>query len=372
MRGDWALPPQMESPAEVARDIKEVLLEHDGPQMVIFTDNAEREFLGLAVDSDENFVRWLHAPLSHLEREALLTGVQPVRDVFLKRTVLVVDYPHDLHSPQAVWRVGSSDIPETVLPRRGTTLVPEPAPRALAPSEPVLRFAGEGAGKDGVTLSQLGALAGTLHQVFTAIARDVIGISNPSPISVFATHGGSLAVKVHTDNIEIYNRVANQYRDLIRAVDDEAAATRIALKTPPLVIEALDRHLDALDKQRAEMLAAWSSGAVFVGPGSVERARDAYLTEAERPITTEQPREFRGYFEGFWRKKPARFEFYDIDSNDTFTGTVAVAVTRALSNALASLTIGHTQRKYLINTLCQIDPAGDIQGRRLLEFTEIK
>ena len=369
MNKEWKLPEQFESPAEVmARQIKDVLLEHDGPQMVIFADKIG-EYLGLAVDTDRDITRWIQVPLSHLEREAILSGAQPVRDAFLKKTVWIID-THDIESvPLIVWRSNWSAIPSDVLPKRGVTLMP-PQMEVRPVREPILHFAGQGAARDGATLPQIAALATTFHQVFVAIAREIIGIADPRPMTVFATQEGSLAMRVHPENPAIFDRMANRYREMVRASDDQGAFDAVVAVTPAAVVEAFQRHLDALDKQRAEMLTEWPSGAVFIGHDVADKAleENSFEPTAPAPLTT-ATRAYRGFFEGFWRRRPARFDFYDVDSNETFTGTVDKAITARLGQEFA-LTIGRSQRKYLITALCQINASGEIIGRRLLAFRE--
>ncbi len=372
MRSDWALPQQLESPGDVvSRELRDVLLEdEDGPQLAIFSDPTN-DFLGLAVDASRDFVRWIQVPLSHLEKDALLAGAQSVRDALLKKTVLVIDYAQSSARPTFVWRSTGAGIPVSVLPRRGLRL-PVRLPSAPV-DEPTLRLSGAGAAKDGITLAQLGAVASTMHQVFSAIAREIVGIVDPRSVSVYAAQPGSLTVKVHAGDSEGFSLIAARYRDLVRASDDEASVTRIVSSMPRPVVEAFEKHLQAVDKQQAEVLAEWPTGAVFIGHDGAERALDVYAAGigADPDVWLDEERTHRGYFEGFWRRRPARFEFYDIDSNETFTGNVDRTVTRMLENELAFLTIGRSQRKYLITVLRVSNAAGEVKSRRLLRFSEL-
>src|SRR5205814_7183621 len=104
MRSDWVLPAQREVPwSSSDRQVKNVLLEFDGPQLVVLS-TPEGDQLALAVDEDDVVVRWLQAPISKLELSALLSGAQPIREVFKKPGLTVADYPHGFESPLTIYR----------------------------------------------------------------------------------------------------------------------------------------------------------------------------------------------------------------------------------------------------------------------------
>src|SRR5438034_5615384 len=122
MKPEWDLPTQFEALGEIAnRQISRVLLEYDGPQLVVLADR-DREYLAVAVDEDESATRWLQVPISHLELRALVIGARSVREALRKPTVTVVDYAHDLSQPAFAWLVQWSEIPDRVLPRPGVRL----------------------------------------------------------------------------------------------------------------------------------------------------------------------------------------------------------------------------------------------------------
>lgn len=370
MKTDWKLPKQFEDPAAVAsRRVKEVLLEYDGPQMAVLLD-ANGEYLALAVDQDESLVRWLQAPISKLELEALLIGAQPVRDVFKKSTVTVVDYPQRSEIPQSVYRVDRSLIPDAVLPRRGV-IFPVSEAKAAPKEVPVLRLAGQGAARDGVTLAQLSAVAGTLHEVWTAITQHVFKIPNPRPFSAFAAGEGSLALSIHADDVDLFERVVREYEGLVRASDDPAALEQLLADKPQDVVAKYEKHLNVLEKQRAEVLAEWRTGAVYLGHDVAESALESYPSGPVVPAPVTVPRTHRGYFEGFWPKgSRRRFGFYDIDSNESFEGRIG----RGLKVDWLRhdpLTLGRAERKYQITVSEQIGPTGEVLGRTLLDYAPI-
>src|SRR5216683_2722956 len=68
----------------------EVLIEYDGPQVII-AQQGNAQFLSLCIDEDESGSRWLEAPLSPLEKTAMLSGALAVRDVLLKHGVVLVE-----------------------------------------------------------------------------------------------------------------------------------------------------------------------------------------------------------------------------------------------------------------------------------------
>src|SRR5438876_2190114 len=105
MNADWRLPDQTSLISEAPEwsDVLRVLLYYDGPQIVVLR-HRERQFLGIAIDENDQAVRWLLAELSPLEFEGLLRGGTSIRSVASKDHVLIVDYSYD-NRKVGVWEV---------------------------------------------------------------------------------------------------------------------------------------------------------------------------------------------------------------------------------------------------------------------------
>lgn len=371
MRPDWELPERQLLYTPLDRQIKEVLIEYNGPQLVVVTE-PDGDHLALAVDEDGAVVRWLQVPISKLEYAALLSGGQPLREAFKKPRVTVVDYPHSSpEAPFVVWHVEDwEDIPNAVLPVQGALL---PYTKGAERTEPVVRVSGAGAALDGATFAQLAAALGTLHETWIAILQYIFGVANPRPISAYAATHGSLELKVHADDAIQLEQVISYYETLVRASQNADALGSVLQTTSPSVVKVYKKHLTALDKQKVEVLAEWRGGSVFLGHGTAEAALASFPTSDATPMRIET-RPHRGHFGGFWASgRRWRFSFYDVDANEEFQGKIGRDIRRewAREQARDPVLVGSPQRKYLIDVAETEDANGAVIDRSLVRFSPI-
>lgn len=74
------------------RKIELVLIEYDGPQLVIIRDAEKQRYVGLSADSEGALERWIHVPITDMELEGLCTGGVTMRNVLAKPRVEIADY----------------------------------------------------------------------------------------------------------------------------------------------------------------------------------------------------------------------------------------------------------------------------------------
>ena len=373
MNADWSDLP----PAEIdfhARDraITSVLMEFEGPQLVTLTE-PDGNYLALAVDEDLVSTRWLQAPVSELELEAILSGVQPLREAFKKPGVIVADYPHGFESPLHIRRVDWDDIPEDVLPVRGLRLSRALAARA---PEPMLRVSGRGAALGGALLPQLARVLMTVNDVWAAITEHVFGVATPHPYSAYAIARGSLGVAIHADDMATLTHVMERYENLVRVSQEADALDEALIETPPPVLRAYERHLEALESERAEVMTQWSGGAVFIGPGTAESALESYPTGAASETRT-VPIKHRGNFEGFWPVGTRwRFAFRDIETNEGLQGRIGKDVKKTWAKDYArdaALIVGRAGQRYEITVMTTTEIAtGAVTKRQLINYRPIR
>ena len=220
MNHAWNLPDQTSMTfVDSMRRQKEVLLSYDGPALVTLTDDSN-QFLGMAVDEDDSgeIVRWIQAPISDLELDAIKLGAQPLRWAFRKERVAVVDYTRRQRSPVQMWDIPLDLVPEDALPEPGAFLPGSRKRRSQSPAErPTFHLAGK-TSPNRVTFGELSAVASTLQSLWGAFAQSLH--ADLAPLAVTAFERGSLKVMVHTDNPALFSRIGDEYRKLVLASDD--------------------------------------------------------------------------------------------------------------------------------------------------------
>jgi hypothetical protein len=350
MRHAWNLPPQeMFADLLSRRATKEVVLEYDGPQLMILEDGPDL-FLALAVDGDEEVARWIHTPVSSFEIEALTRGAEPLRTAFLKPLMILVDVDLRTGRLRQAWEIDSRSVPEDALPERGALLPHITSQESLASevdATPAFRFEGKGTAKNRVTFGDLSALTSKIQVLWNALASD--SHNQPLVLSAVGTATGSLKILVHTDDLVRFRRVAESYRRLVWATDDKEAVRELLSASPEgqRIASTYSDYLKTLEQHGVEVMAEWSGGAAFVSHGAAQRTRESLRASGltPDPVETVEIAHQRGYFEGFFRLGYGKFEFYDVDSGETHQGTIARTV-RSRAERDFVLTLGRVARRY--------------------------
>jgi hypothetical protein len=101
----------------------QVLYDFDGPRTFTFLDQENELYLAHWCDEESDRVRYIAVPFS----EGLLTrlehGQMSLREALDQPRVWVLEVDQE-GQVQSGWRVNLSDLPEDVLPRPGTLLLP--------------------------------------------------------------------------------------------------------------------------------------------------------------------------------------------------------------------------------------------------------
>jgi len=351
------------------RTIKDVLLQYDGPQLVAL-EEGDRLFLALAVDEDQDAVRWIQAPTSALELDAVRNGAEPVRQAFLKSRVTVVDVQRASFVPVAAWDVAVADIPDTVLPERGARMPMDRRQLTAADHPPAFRLAGRTAPGNRVAFGDLSAFTSHIQGLWNAFAEQFnAGLQTLSAVGI---ESGSLRVVVHTDNVALFKRIASQYQELVSVTDDPDRLREALANVPSRVAHSYAEYIRTLQRHDVEVLCEWSDGGAFISSQIVERVIDSLpaLLQGEQLPTAEETGRFRGYFEGFYRGERGRFEFYDLDSAQTYRGQLDPTL-RHKAVPDFSLTLGRlAMEQYVVQVRITRRPEGATRYT-LLDFQRV-
>lgn len=324
MKHDWKPDQLFALAAMPQRTVQEVLLEYDGPLVVLLKDQIGLRYLGVAVDESAHLRRWIESPVSDLEVTAMKCGALSVRNALLKPEMMLVDIDHYGHVVSAS-RLKREDAPESALPEVGAML-PSDATVALgldADGSPEFQMSGREA-KDGrLPFITLSLVTSNLQVLWNAIAPEFN--ATRSTLSAVALAKSSFKVKVHVDDRDLFDNIAGTYNRLAAATYDEAALEAILAKSRPTVVSAYTNYLKAVDINQLEILGKWRTGAAFVGYEGARRARKTIRTVTKVVVPQSETIKRRGFLEG-WGRKPQHFEFYDTDLGLRYIGRVSKAL----------------------------------------------
>jgi hypothetical protein len=365
MNYEWSLPQSSLAFIESMRRRQEVLLSYDGPALVTLTDG-QSQFLGMAVDEDESgdVVRWIEAPVSDLELDAIKIGAEPLRWALSKERVTVIDYSR--HEPVRMWDVALDSIPQEALPDPDAFLPGSRKEKAASPIErPMFSLAGKTA-PNRVTFGELSAVATTLQSLWNAFAQSLNTALAPLAVTAFAR--GSLKMLVDTDNPVTFGRIANEYRKLVLASDSRQRLAEVIATVDARVASTYRDYLQTLRIHEVEVLAEWREQASFVSYRTATRARENYPTIdaiPQAPVTKERAR-LRGVFQGFLRDEG--FQFYDLDGNKWYRGRLGKALRNNLPDEF-DMTLGRgLHKRYIVEI--EITRKGDKETHRLLNYAD--
>ena len=328
MKREWKFGQQLMLPSISERKIKEVLVDYDGPQLCILEKDSAR-FVSVRVDEDKEGTRWIQAPLSSLEYEALMLGTLPVRDALLKLEMVLVE-ENRYEVPVKAWQLDPSTVPDSVLPK-----IDAPLPKyvratfnySLDPDVPAAFHLETATGLGGqLPFEALSKATATLQKLWSALASRIH--SQELVLNAAAFEKGSLKVRVEVKDRVLFAQVADTYRDLTRATYDEKRLTEVlANQKSPTVTQAYSEYLKTLDQSKMDVLAQWRerTGAeersAFVGYAGAGRTRKSIRVETPEEPTRKVITRF-GYLEGFTGRKHY-FEFYEDETGAHMAGNVA-------------------------------------------------
>jgi hypothetical protein len=343
MRYLWNLPAQADLAGDIARrKIERVLIEYDGPQLVILVDNSSY-YLGLAADYNETSERWIHAKVSRLEIEALVRGSIAMRDVFTSKPALaVIDYDED-GNPKRTWGISPADIPAGILPLKGA-----PLPRAVRAeleaefvssasqnTGNVFRLVGRPVYENKISFAALGEVTLHLQRLWNALATKLPkhrggdetedGIFSPETLLIAGVVHRSFGIEIAAIDQEVFDDIAAEYTEITRVTLEENAAESLRAQ-PANVLHPYRDYLKTLARLEIEIMAEFYAGPVFLGLECARYiseelgARRSGASSAER--ATEATVTIRGYFERFGLND-RRFELYDLANGELKSGRIS-------------------------------------------------
>ncbi len=334
MRGIWKLPEQAIVPP--AAKIVHVLVEYNGPQVVVARDN-EGLKLGVAADDEEDsgLVRWLYAPLTDTEFKALVSGASTIRDALLKPRVYVIDFGRD-DRPLRAWEHASELLDETVLPRRGA-LLPKATRAEFAatiPEKPELCLERLGAKSKGVTFRSLSELLGVFQRLWNSLAQAVsqespkergrlqADLSERAALALTGATAGSLILEITPSDHAIFNEVSQQFEELAKAGDDPQALSALLEHLGPRVQARYVELLKDIEKHGLQLFTRRQAGSAFLASHTAPRVISA-LTQSK--VSEARTIPAIGYFLAFDGVRGS-FEFNETLSGEVYKGHVAPEV----------------------------------------------
>ncbi len=344
----------------VERTVEHVLAEYNGPQLVTLLDQRKNRYLGIASDADARAVRWVHAPISKLEFDALITGTQNLRDALLKETVWVVDASHGGKFAQ-VWEVPSDDIPASALPDHGA-LVPLAARKHLCEiaekkkKKPAwARFVSLG-GKPVVDnlipFNVLASFMSVFQRLCTALADAIAQTTEAagkklewdpgygSMLRAGLTAPSSYAISVHPADSRALVATLEEYKNILDASDDNERVSLALKRLSRRAAAAYAEYLEAIDDTELEVFTRWDTGSAFVGSYEAKRIRSISSLQFSRSAQKEPEIRATGYFSGFkYATKSGAFNFVELGTNDKFSGLISPVLKMTFGRA-ASVTLG--------------------------------
>jgi hypothetical protein len=124
-----------------------VFYDFDGPRIFSVRDQDGLLFLAYQCDESSSIRRFLVVPLNAALEHGIRTGTLPVRDAITQPHLFVADIDNR-NTPVSLWKTSLDKVPEDVLPRAGTMLLPELQPFFT------IRFVGKQIGK-GTTIASV-------------------------------------------------------------------------------------------------------------------------------------------------------------------------------------------------------------------------
>jgi hypothetical protein len=381
MRENWTLPQQLTlAPADLnGRALVEVLVELEQPLLVLLRDSNRQSFLGLQADADTRHVRWLHAPVSDLELEALARGSLPVRPSFeLKPTLWVVDYDYDDNAVYSAV-VKPADVPANLLPVAGAFL-PDVARGALAQvlnvaeavNDRLFRVVGEPIHADNaIEFSALSRLSGKLQEFWTSLAdrlpqTALAAIRGTPRLALAGLEFRSVGLVVRVDDGRLFDLIATEYEDVISRLylDPKSAVASL----PPTAVEPFRQYVQAVSELKVEVmtevrgrrpifLSRWAADVAEETAEEIEAVTEALGT----PVQAWH----EGYFEMVTLAGRA-FRFRD-HLGALYDGKIEKMLVEKLENGQREVRVGH---RSIYRASIRSQPKGEKVLHRLLEFIE--
>jgi hypothetical protein len=358
MRATWNLP-ELSLPSLPRCRVQDVLVEYDGPQIVtaVVQESHFLEphplYLGVASDDGEGgaLVRWILAPITDTELEALIDGAVTLRDLMLKAEVYVLDVAVEYDwEPRRGWVCDGHRLEDEHLPARGALLATASRreflqKRMTLPQGPELRIDGARVGEMGVGFRALSKVFDVFQRLWNAFAESMspggpkasgrprAELAEKAALGVAAAAPGSLVLQISPADIATYQEVAERFEMLVGASGEPTALASAFGRLGPRVQGRYIELLATLARHDLQMLARRPGGAAFLSATMSSRV----LQEWQQGQRTQSSQiDAIGHFTAF-DIEHGSFTFYDEHTDETYSGSVA-------PDAQKSVTVGEEVR----------------------------
>lgn len=372
MRPTWTQLQPILAPSEW-KDL-EVLLEFNGPQAVLVERDGQA-YLSIASDESAGRTRWLRAPISAMERDALMNGFASLRDCIAKPDILVVDTDEAgavaMEATVALDRLSEADLPgvDSTLPQVETHFAPERRYIALEGPSVVGHAIG---------LRPVAELIDNLQRLWNALGQSILGEATsrgvvPAPIVrrsellLAGLGNGSVVLELIPADAELFADISRKYVELVQADEDAARSDRILGEPKSRIRATYADFLDTIFRHQLRVLARWNQVGALLTPIKAVRVRTALAKSVTH--SDEEIIEIKGYFNSF-NLREGKFEFVATRDGGMYQGTVA----KALIESLDSVTVGGAD-DYLATIAVRMHYSADGRARpgitRLDDFVRL-
>lgn len=330
MRLDWNLP--SDGALGIGSwTITDVLLEFNGPQMVLIDDHGRR-YLAVAADDepDSNTERWVRAPVTATEEDALREGAIGPYDVLNKASLQVVDLDPRTQQPKCLWTIERAALTEEHLPLPGARLPDSGVHTERSQAAPVLRLDGGAVAGSTIHFEALSDVLKHFQRLWAALAQAASGQPIPkgkqakelrerAALNACALQPGSVCVHVQPTDPELFAKIGELYSSLVAARHDDDQLLSLLHQLKHRAGAAYRSYLMSLEKHDLQLYATWNDSRVFVGPDIARDVRPRLLALQEAGRTE---LEAQGTFEAF-NIPSSTFTFRNDTTEETYSGEVA-------------------------------------------------
>lgn len=306
----WDILEQSEA-ADALWSIETVLVDFEGPQIAL-TRLGDQLRLSIVADQDDECTRWVDAPISKAEADAIRSGASTLLDALMKPGFRVSDVGHD-GTLRRWWKVDPNGLDPLLLPTRGAKIPDACQVSTESVEQPVVVLDGVSVQQNTVAYKVFSEFLAGRQRVWSAIGS-VLGINDESAqLSFAAAASGSVRVTEVPEDPTAYSRISERLQEI---VDSYADAERFKKLAPTVRSRnAVDKYLRTIGTYRLDVLSRWGQATGFISASTAAR-RIAVLEETREADV--EIIEVRGSF-GSYNSETKHFRFTSTDKK-TYIG----------------------------------------------------
>lgn len=304
MIGDWTkLPAQSGLPAELL-ELESILAEYNGPQIAIFRFLSGR-YLGVAADEEKEIVRWLLAPLSSVELQALAVAAMPTRELFVKDERIIVVDADDRFTVTRIWTdvdgaTLGDNLPEAeaLLPRETRHFL---RAKLGLPDAPELSICSTVDSKSGLGFRALSEVLGVFQRFANAYAQATLPdardkgrhsteTSRRAALSFVSARSGSLRIDIGPQDSGLFRNILSFLKASISAAHSSETLDAILIPVGPRVRARYAELLEVVRTNHVQVLTRDTEASAFISPPIARRvsknlvSREVVEARHTRPV----------------------------------------------------------------------------------------